>query len=532
MDKALINSLEFNKILDLIQPAGENGKQMKYHLAAYKTGGENELVKQYQRLEHLIQSLKKDKKLKEQINSALSLAPLLNTTLKAVAERQLLLHECFELKKLFYYAIILKQSCEQAGLIKHYPFPNLDKVFAILDADHTQSPVFAISGAYSKKLAVCLGKMQDLQLKQRQIEHHLQTQAQEELALKHPISTVVVSRLETTKVKLYSKSKKFILVDENFANLTFKLKDNREITTLKKRVLMLKSRLNEAEEAVLISISKQLRSQVKSILKTAEIIKILDWDFAKAMFAIKHNAVIPTINRNSKVFIKQAICLPLQASMAEHKRKYQPLDLQFSHSVNVITGPNMGGKTTALKTLGQMVLLAQYAMPIPAQDANICLFDNIWFNHDEQATENLSSFGREIVSLAAILKKKGKSLLLLDELAKGTNPQEGEAILTALLQYLSNKPCLSVAATHFDKPAHIKKAVQFAIKGIDIKQLEQLEDIDRATLHARMDLFNNLMDYSMVKLSVKDTPPLNAIPIADILGLPEAIINEARKLLS
>lgn len=532
MDKALINSLEFNNILDLIQPSGENGKQMKYHLAAYKPGSENELIRQYQRLEHLIQSLYQDKKLQEQINSALSLAPLLNTTLKAVAERPLLLHECFELKKLIYYAIILRQSCEQAGLIKHYPFPHLNKVFAVLDTDQTQSPVFAISGSYSKKLAVYLGKLQDLQLKQRQIEHNLQTQAQQELGLKHPISTVVVSRLDTAKVKLFSKSKSFILVDENFANLTFKLKDNRELTALKKRVLILQTRLNKAEEAVLISISKQLRSQIKSILMTVEIIKLLDWDFAKAMFALKYNAIIPKINRSNKVIIQQAVCLPLQASMAEHKRKYQPLDLHFSHSVNVITGPNMGGKTTALKTLGQMVLLTQYALPIPAQKASVCLFDNIWFNHDEKASENLSSFGREIVSLAAILKKKGKSLLLLDELAKGTNPQEGEAILTAVLRYLTGKPCLSVAATHFDKPAHIKKAVQFAIKGIDIQQLEQLEDIDKATLHAQMDLFNNLMDYSLVKLSVKDAPPLNAIPIADILGLPEAIINEARKLLN
>jgi DNA mismatch repair ATPase MutS len=531
MDKALHNSLEFGKILDLINPAGESGKHFKYHLVPFKPGQEAELKKQYQRLEHLVLALKSDKKTQEQLGNALSLIPFLNTTLKAVTERQLLLHECFELKKMLHYARLLKANCDKAGILKHYPFPELDKIYAILDADKTQTPVFALNEAYSKGLAKCLDQMQDLHLKQRQIEHKLLAQAQKELDLNAPVSEVVVSRLDSIKVKLFSKSKRYILADENFANLTFRLKESRELSALKKRAILLKAKLSKVEDSVLQYISNQLRRHIKAINKTADIIRILDWDYAKAMFAMRYNCINPQIHTSIKINVTQATNLPLKIALLSQNRRYQALDLQFTGNVNVVTGPNMGGKTTALKTLGQLALMAQYALPIPAIQAQMCLFDSIWYNQELERSENLSSFGREIVSLVTVLKKKGRSLLLLDELAKGTNPKEGEAILTAVLRYLSGKASLTVAATHFEQPAHLRKVVQFAIKGLDIKALKQLSSLDKASLNTQLDLLNQLMDYSLVRLYSKDKPPLNAIPIAKVLGLDESIISDAERLL-
>ncbi|MFO7659801.1 MAG: hypothetical protein R6V77_02710 [Candidatus Cloacimonadaceae bacterium] len=133
--------------------------------------------------------------------------------------------------------------------------------------------------------------------------------------------------------------------------------------------------------------------------------------------------------------------------------------------------------------------------------------------------------------MAAALDKKGRTLYLFDELAKGTNPLEGEAILTAVLTYLSDQSCLALAATHYDKPAHMEKATQYAIKGIASASLDKLVVDKNNSLNSQLDLINQLIDYRLVKLSDKIKPPLNAIPIAEILGLPAEIILKAKRIM-
>jgi DNA mismatch repair ATPase MutS len=168
---------------------------------------------------------------------------------------------------------------------------------------------------------------------------------------------------------------------------------------------------------------------------------------------------------------------------------------------------------------------------VPARSATLCLFDQVWHNRGNAEGENLSSFGREVVSLAEALNRKGRTLYLFDELAKGTNPQEGEALLTAVLAHLAEKPCLTLAATHYDLPSGLNKVQRFAIKGIDPKELKKLAKADKPSLEAGLDYLNSLMDYNPVKIDDKQAPPQNAIPIAALLGLPQSIIRLAEKLL-
>jgi len=308
------------------------------------------------------------------------------------------------------------------------------------------------------------------------------------------------------------------------------LKDNKQLAETRKQISALSAQITKTEEAVLKSLSKKLNAYHPALIQTAELVQKLDWDYAKAVFAVRYNCCIPKITNKLQVYAKQAANLPVKFSQAEKNRRYQPVDLEFNNTLNIITGPNMGGKTTALKTIGQLCLLAQYAVPLPAKEAEICLFDNVWYNQELEGGENLSSFGKEIVSLSAILRKKGKTLFLFDELAKGTNPVEGEAILTAVLDYVKSLSCLCLAATHYDIAKNVKTAVQYAIKGIDIKALKKLSNIDKQSLEKQLDLINQLMDYSLIKLTGKAAPPQNAIPIAEILGLPEDIITKAEVL--
>ena len=532
MDKALLSAMQFNQILDLIEPAGESGKHFRHHLSGYKTGQENELRKEYKRLELLIAAITKDRRFAAQMTAALAEIPWLPHTLKTLTERPLLLHECFEIKKLVHYGRILQQLCSSHKLDKVYPFPDLEILSAMLDPDRTNSPAFALSPAFDSKLAKYIARLQDLQLDRRQQEARLLKEAQKAVGLNKPAAEIVISRLQEKERHKLQKSGFYTLADENFANLTFRLKDTDKLAVVKKEISALTNKLAKVEEEVLLKLSKKLKTFAKTLRQTADLVQQLDWDHAKAAFALKYDCCLPVLTSKTRLTVSQAANLPVKLNLTSQKRKYQPLDLRFSSALNVLTGPNMGGKTTALKTIGQLCLLTRHAIPLPAQSAELCLFDHIWFNHEARETENLSSFGREIVSLAAALNRKGRNLFLFDELAKGTNPREGEALLTAVLQYLSEQPCLTIAATHFDGPAQLRNTAQFAIKGLDLKAMKKLAKTDKATLDEQLDLLNNLMDYNPVRLSTKENPPQNAIPIARTLGLSEDIIRLAENLLT
>ncbi len=532
MDKALLSAMQFNQILDLIEPAGESGKHFRHHLSGYKTGQENELRKEYKRLELLIAVIAQDRRFAAQMTAALAEIPWLPHTLKTLTERPLLLHECFEIKKLVHYGRILQQFCSYHKLDKVYPFPDLEILYAMLDPDRTNSPAFALSPAFDSKLAKYIARLQDLQLDRRQQEARLLKEAQKAVGLNKPAAEIVISRLQEKERHKLQKSGFYTLADENFANLTFRLKDTDKLAVVKKEISALTNKLAKVEEEVLLKLSKKLKTFAKTLRQTADLVQQLDWDHAKAAFALKYDCCLPVLTSKTRLTVSQAANLPVKLNLTSQKRKYQPLDLRFSSALNVLTGPNMGGKTTALKTIGQLCLLTRHAIPLPAQSAELCLFDHIWFNHEARETENLSSFGREIVSLAAALSRKGRNLFLFDELAKGTNPREGEALLTAVLQYLSEQPCLTIAATHFDGPAQLRNTAQFAIKGLDLKAMKKLAKTDKATLDEQLDLLNNLMDYNPVRLSTKENPPQNAIPIARTLGLSEDIIRLAENLLT
>jgi DNA mismatch repair protein MutS2 len=528
MEKATLASLQFDKVLDLILPAGEAGKHQKHHLRVFRPGQEASVRKEFSRLDDLVAALSKNNKLSGQLSSALSQTPYLPQTLKALTQRPLMLHEFFELKKLLYHAIQLQLYCTKAGLTKQYPFPELQKVFDLLDPGHSQSPSFALSGAFDPALAELLIKQQDLQMALRREEQKLLNTAKKTVGTANPTSEIVVSRLDEKQVRKLQASGFYRLSDENFANLTFRLQDSPELADIKKQLANLVKKLGKTGDHVMITLSKKLQTHSKILLQTTELVQRLDWDFAKAIFAMQCKCVIPKISAKVQIVINKAVNLPLQLSMAGCNCLYQPLDLKFSTPVNVLTGPNMGGKTTTLQTLGQLYLMAVFVIPVPAATAELCLFDQIWHNRETAGGENLSSFGREAVSLANALDKKGRTLYLMDELAKGTNPQEGEAILTATLHHLSDQPCLVLAATHYDLPVRLEKASQFAIRGIDAKALQKLAKAGKTTLEAQLGLLNSLMDYSLVRVTEKTTPPQNAIPIAQLLGLPEAIIRKAK----
>ena len=213
------------------------------------------------------------------------------------------------------------------------------------------------------------------------------------------------------------------------------------------RVLRLKER--EEIERILAELSAEAATFAEAIKSSYKALVTLSVIFAKASLAYKQKATLPKINTDGRVILKNARHPLINA------KDVVPISLTLGTEYNslIITGPNTGGKTVTLKTIGLLTLMTMCGLLIPCDDmSEICIFDKILVDiGDEQSIEqSLSTFSSHMVNIVSILDNATPfSLVLLDELGAGTDPVEGAALARAILHKLLQKGCRIAATTHY-----------------------------------------------------------------------------------
>ncbi|MDR3186664.1 MAG: endonuclease MutS2 [Christensenellaceae bacterium] len=233
----------------------------------------------------------------------------------------------------------------------------------------------------------------------------------------------------------------------------------------------------------------------------------LDGIFAKAKYAISTNAIMPRINNKGIINIYRGRH-PLISS-----DRVIPININLGKTFNMlfITGPNTGGKTVSLKLVGLFTLMAMAGLFVPAGEAELSIFDNIFCDiGDEQSIEqNLSTFSSHIANIVGIIDNVSNlSLVLLDELGGGTDPSEGAALAISISKYLKDVGCRSIITTHYN-------------------ELKEFAIVTDGIENASMD-FNPITYNPTYKLIIGTAGVSNAILIAKKLGLKEKIINNAK----
>lgn len=289
------------------------------------------------------------------------------------------------------------------------------------------------------------------------------------------------------------------------------------------------------KERVRRRLTGAVAEQGASLLQMLELLAFLDFLLAKAKFCAAYGGIKPEQGEKRAIAIFQGRHLVLEEEVTGQGLSYTPLDLEFQTGVTIITGPNMGGKTAGLKTVGGLLIaMAQFGLLVPAQAMKFKprRFIAAHFSSAGNPPAGLSSFAEEIAFISDALEASSSDgLILIDEIAHGTNPPaEGAAIARAVLESLNERPSITVITTHYPELAALKQIRHLRVRGgLDHEQLKR--DWAVAT-RLQLDVFRRAMDYRLQPADEQGgTVTSDAAVVAEALGLDERIIRRAKGLL-
>lgn len=284
------------------------------------------------------------------------------------------------------------------------------------------------------------------------------------------------------------------------------------ILEMNNEINQLKIEENREIERILQELSQNLYPYINEIEKDIELIGKLDFIFAKANYARSIKANIPQISQKKEIILKNARHPLIEIEKAV------PITLSLGKEFQIllITGPNTGGKTVTLKTVGLLNAMACSGLAIPAESTStIYVFDNIFadIGDDQSISDSLSTFSSHMKNIVDILKNATEnSLVLVDELGSGTDPIEGAELAISILQELKEKNILTIATTHYPE---LKK---YALTTKGFENASVAFDIETLT--------------PTYKLLVGIPGRSNAFEISKKLGLDEKILLNAKKRLN
>ena len=288
------------------------------------------------------------------------------------------------------------------------------------------------------------------------------------------------------------------------------------------------ARAGELEQVVRVALSAKVRERAAALDEAAQAIGSVDVLAAAVRFAQQYACVCATYRAGPALEFERAHFVPLESDLLRQGRDYVPITLELAGTA-VVTGPNMGGKSVALRTCGFLALCAAFGLPVPAETATVPLFSRVvWLGigpHEEPGSL-LSSFAGEVVRLRETLESGvDGALLLVDEFARTTTPEEGRALLLALIERLRPAHVCAFVATHLSGIAADAGVPHYAVRG-----LRALPDLPPAhDASAALDALARSMDYTLERVGADREDAGDAIFLARLLGLDGALIESARQ---
>ena len=468
IDDKSLERLGFKKLLSRVETLSPYGKSKLKGLKNYLRGEEGLLEEEFNKMETFMEFSSNNRDIVRNVEGIIHRLKDIKTAINNCLKEHILDEvDLFEIKA---QALLMEEMNEY---LKEFPselhdflLKDVSRVIKALDPDNDRTPTFYIYESYSPEL-------REIREKKKGIEK-----------------------------EIYASN------------------DFDEITQLKEERL----KVLVEEERVELEIKKKLTSilydEAEDFLENIEKIGNLDFLMAKVRFAKTYGGIRPEISKNYEIDVKGLVNIEVREVLEAKSRPFTPIDISIGSGVTIITGANMGGKSVALKTITENLLLFHMGFFVIAEEAKFPLIDFVFFISDDMQdiSKGLSTFGAEIMKLKEVnvFLDLGIGFVVFDEFARGTNPKEGQKFVEALAKYLNDRPTISLMTTHFDGIVR---------EGMNHYQVVGLKNVDFNKLKTKIELSSNsmgliqeYMDFRLEKAG-KEEVPKDALNIAKLIGI-------------
>ena len=328
--------------------------------------------------------------------------------------------------------------------------------------------------------------------------------------------TVRDGRLVIPVVPALKRRIKGIVHDESATGKTVFI-EPAEVVEANNRIRELEAEERREVIRILTEFTDEVRPQIPEILESYSFLAEIDFIRAKALTAITMDAIRPELCDHPHIDWVEAEHPLLRITLAKHGKKVVPLDIQLSREqrILIISGPNAGGKSVCLKTVGLLQYMLQCGMLIPVKRASRAgIFRSIFIDiGDEQSIEDdLSTYSSHLLNMKNMMREAdGRSLILIDEFGSGTEPLIGGAIAEAVLRRFNDKRAYGVITTHYSN-------------------LKQFADSHKGVVNGAM-LYDRHLMQALYQLQIGNPGSSFAVEIARKIGLPEEVIADASEIV-
>ncbi len=515
------------------------GKKRMKEMKPFMPGEEELLNDEFRKLEELLQLAEEKPQTVDMLIETFMDIKDVGFTIERSQNNALSVVELFEIKSLLLKMKTLIELLAAAGysLSEEFILEDTMDLLDTLDPRKDRMNTFYIYDDFSQKLGDLRKQKREFELSVRREQKVIKQKIEAQYGISlTPKFDYAVSKANKELVKIIKEIPELITGDEDYISVTFNLKNTEEIDLLIQEMDRLNESIEEEELIIREVLSKAISQKSAILMKNCEKIGELDFTLSKAIYAKRTHCVKPVLLSEHRIEIEEGRHLVVEEILNQKSKAYCPVSIQLQDGVTCITGANMGGKTVSLKLVGLVAMLTQYGFFVPCTEAKVGLsnYIHILIGDSQSMQRGLSSFGSEMEELKEILdQSKDRSLLLIDEIASGTNPVEGLALTKSLVEYLKVRAYISLITTHFDRVTVGEGIKNMQVRGLanaDFRKLEK--ELRYANRKERIEIIQKYMDYRLYHAENDEEIPKDALNIAKMLGIYDEIIENAKKFLN
>ena len=444
--------------------------------------------------------------------------------------------EIFEIKSLLLQMEKVRSLADKLSVPAEFIPDDTVKLLDTLDPGKDRLNTFYIYDVFSEKLGELRKEKKETERELRKKQKALREIVKDKYGVNlTPKFEIVISKSDPQSIKMIGEITELIRSDEDYMSVTFSLAPTEGTDACIRRSDELMTLIEEEELEVREYLSKEISSYERVLLENCEKLGRLDITLSKAIYADRHDCVMPEIVNEHVIEFEDGRNLQVEDILKEKGKEYCPVSIALDDGVTCITGANMGGKTVSLKLVGMVAILAQHGFFVPCRRARVGLsnYMQILIGDSQSIERGLSSFGSEMEELMEILDNgRDRSLILIDEIASGTNPAEGLALTKSLVDYLKTKAYITLITTHFETVTEDVSVRNMQVKGLAGADFSRLDkEIRYAGRKERIDIISRYMDYRLVLVEDAAEIPKDALNIAKMLGIDRDIIEKAKEYM-